>query len=441
MASTEGLVPITRAFLASYYDKYPFSLLPNKVSRLTSELRSLADDLCLQEFLPLDEEESLLAIEAKVQAPRKTDENFWKNREQIEEIIFLLEKSNWPDLVRKQGSAEEVEFAGLFGRWKEKFQKTLNTLQFFQSRNSESVFNTVMTYMPQDFRGTLIKQQRERSERNKQGEVDALVNSGGSIRERYALLWKQQMERRQQLAQLGSATGVYKTLVKYLVGVPQVLLDFIRQINDDEGPMEEQRQRYGPPLYSLTKMVINIRFLLALSWRRFEARKLQRQQITVLEEAIEVYTTEFERFVEFLGEVFANSPFFITAESAGAMGGEKNTEYKEISVAARRTYEVSLMVETVKSYITWDFSLVPGKINLDIGFSLEYIDSSGQKMVILPYKRCESDKGKFCTCMAGNYKLVWDNSYSTFFKKVLRVKVDCILPVSDSVSSEATESL
>lgn len=28
--------------------------------------------------------------------------------------------------------------------------------------------------------------------------------------------------RRRQLAQLGSATGVYKTLVKYLVGVPQV---------------------------------------------------------------------------------------------------------------------------------------------------------------------------------------------------------------------------
>lgn len=53
----------------------------------------------------------------------------------------------------------------------------------------------VMTYMPQDFRGTLIRQQRERSERNKQAEVDALINSGGSIRERYALLWKQQMER------------------------------------------------------------------------------------------------------------------------------------------------------------------------------------------------------------------------------------------------------
>lgn len=113
-----------------------------------------------------------------------------------------------------------------------------------------SYVSAVMTYMPQDFRGTLIKQQRERSERNKQAEVEALVNSGGSIRDRYALLWKQQMNRwgwlfllflthrlwinlhviadfflrRRQLAQLGFATGVYKTLVKYLVGVPQVFL-------------------------------------------------------------------------------------------------------------------------------------------------------------------------------------------------------------------------
>lgn len=54
---------------------------------------------------------------------------------------------------------------------------------------------TVMTYMPQDFRGSLIRLQRERSEKNKSAQVDALVNSGGSIRDRYALLWEQQMER------------------------------------------------------------------------------------------------------------------------------------------------------------------------------------------------------------------------------------------------------
>lgn len=57
------------------------------------------------------------------------------------------------------------------------------------------VYVSVMSYMPQDFRGTLIRQQRERSERTKQAEIDALIQSGCSIRNRYALLWKQQMER------------------------------------------------------------------------------------------------------------------------------------------------------------------------------------------------------------------------------------------------------
>lgn len=49
--------------------------------------------------------------------------------------------------------------------------------------------------MPQDFRSALLKQQRERSEKRRQGEVDALVAAGGSIQDKYALLWQQQMER------------------------------------------------------------------------------------------------------------------------------------------------------------------------------------------------------------------------------------------------------
>ncbi|KAF3657338.1 hypothetical protein FXO38_06750 [Capsicum annuum] len=78
---------------------------------------------------------------------------------------------------------------------------------------------------------------------------------------------------------------------------------------------------------------------------------------------------------------------------------------------------VSLTVDAINSYIAWDFSLVQGRVDMDIGFSMEYINPSGQRT------------GNFCTCLSGNYKLIWDNSYSTFFKKVLRFKVDCIPPV------------
>ena len=43
--------------------------------------------------------ETLLIRESEKQPPHKIDENLWKNREQIEEIIFLLETSNWPTSV------------------------------------------------------------------------------------------------------------------------------------------------------------------------------------------------------------------------------------------------------------------------------------------------------------------------------------------------------
>ncbi|EYU42068.1 hypothetical protein ABFS82_10G000100 [Erythranthe guttata] len=433
MVSTEGLVPITRSFLASYYDNYPFSPLSSDVSRLTDQIFAMATTDLLKDSPPT-QGESLLVQEAERQPPHKVDENMWKNREQIEEILFMLEPTHWPRAFQQQSTVEDAELVSLLGRLQENFKSTLSTLESFQAKNSEFVFNTVMTYMPQDFRGTIIRQQRDRSERNKQAAIDALISSGGSIRDKYALLWEQQMERRRQLAELGSATGVYKTLMKYLVGVPEVLMDFIRQINDDQGPMEEQRQRYGPPLYSLTKMAHSIRLLLSLLWGRLETSKLQKNQVVILEEAADVYTSEFQRFIKFIGEVFTNSPFFITAEDAGTLSIRKDDDYKEISVPAGSAHEVSLTVESVNSYIAWDFSLVQGKLNVDIGFSVECTNLSGEKTLILPYQRYEANQGNFCTCVPGNYKLIWDNSYSSFFKKVLRYKVDCIPPVVDSVS-------
>ncbi|CAN1356150.1 Protein DOUBLE-STRAND BREAK FORMATION [Linum perenne] len=390
MASTEGLVPITRKFLASYYDKYPFSPLSDDVSRLSSEIRSIILDLLKES--PPSSDESALVQQAECQPPHKVDENMWKNREQMEEILFLLEKPHWPHALQQPSTSDDNELASTFLSIQDKFQKTLKTLESFQSKNSERVFNIVMTYMPQDFRGTIIRLQRERSEKNKQAEVDALVSSGGSIHDKYTLLWQQQMDRRRQLAQLGSATGVYKTLVKYLVGVPEVLLDFIRQINDDEGPMEEQRHRYGPPLYSLTTMILFVRVFVLLSWSRYDAGKIHKDHIRVLEQAVDVYSNEFIRFITFISEVFANSPFFIPADSAGAIEGRNSDDYKEISIPAGKTHEVLLSVESINSYIAWDFSLTQGKMSMDIGFSVEYIDASSQKTLILPYRRCESDQ-------------------------------------------------
>jgi len=43
--------------------------------------------------------EAVLIEEADRLPPHKIDENMWKNREYIEETIFLLESSNWPEVV------------------------------------------------------------------------------------------------------------------------------------------------------------------------------------------------------------------------------------------------------------------------------------------------------------------------------------------------------
>ncbi|PUZ66854.1 hypothetical protein GQ55_3G376600 [Panicum hallii var. hallii] len=433
MATTEGLVPITRAYLARYYDKYPLAPLPDAATDLAARLRTLSADLAA--VAPIAPDEELLEQEAAGIPAHKIDENLWKNREQMEEILFLLNTSRRPVALQQKSTPEDAEIISKLDDIEAKLKDMLKKLEQFQIKNADNVFNTVMTYMPQDFRGTLIRQQRERSERNKQAEVDALVSAGGSIRDRYALLWKQQMERRVQLAQLGSATGVYKTLVRYLVGVPQVLLDFIRQINDDNGPMEEQRERYGPALYTLTKLVLAIRLYLHVSLARYEQRKIEQDDIAVLQQAVIIYTEEFWKFTEFIGKVFVNAPFFISAEDAGAVDARKCDEYKETIIPAGKTHEVILSVEAVNSYIAWDFSLQQGALNMDIGFHVEYISPSGEKTLILPYRRYEADQGNFCTVSAGSYKLVWDNSYSSFFKKSLRYKVDAVPPVVEPTVS------
>ncbi|OQU77726.1 uncharacterized protein LOC8066757 isoform X4 [Sorghum bicolor] len=412
MATTEGLVPITRTYLARYYDNYPLPPLPDATTDLAARLRALSADLAA--VAPITPDEELLEQEAAGIPAHKIDENLWKNREQMEEILFLINTSRRPVALQQKSTPEDAQIVCTLDDIEAKLKDMLKKLEQFQLENADSVFNTVMTYMPQDFRGTLIRQQRERSERNKQAEVDALVSAGGSIHDRYALLWKQQMERRVQLAQLGSATGVYKTLVRYLVGVPQVLLDFIRQINDDNGPMEEQRERYGPALYTLTKLVLAIRLYLHVSLARYGHRKIEKDDIDVLQQAVVIYTKEFLKFTVFIGEVFVNAPFFISAEDAGAMDAStKSDEYKEIIIPAGKTHEVILSVEAVNSYIAWDFSLQQGALN----------------MLILPHRRYEADQGNFCTVSSGSYKLVWDNSYSSFFKKILRYKVDAVPPV------------
>ncbi|KAL0923154.1 hypothetical protein M5K25_007201 [Dendrobium thyrsiflorum] len=136
-SSTEGLVPITRASLARYYDKYPAPAISEDVTRLTAELRSLSDNLL--EELPLTPGEQLVAEEADRNPPHKVDENLWKNREHIEEILYLLDKSHLSKLKATQEDADIDKFAEDL---QVPLQRALKTLEAFQSKNSDFVFNT-----------------------------------------------------------------------------------------------------------------------------------------------------------------------------------------------------------------------------------------------------------------------------------------------------------
>ncbi|PWA68701.1 GOLD-like protein [Artemisia annua] len=419
-ASTNGLVPITRAFLSSYYDKYPFPPISDDVTRLSDHLHTL---IHFVHFLfGLDESSENTSREPFLRRHKEhldicTRHVIFANNVILHThllTLFIDETLNGPVYFKSsQRSLKCKERRKIIPDEPNLDLESIPGLPFIGPTLNLLIITYSRSLFQLSGKGYCYK---KRNLNHHTKWTRTCGRTGSTLKKSFSCL-KALIGRnlRRQLSQLGSATGVYKTLVKYLVGVPQVLLDFIRQINDDHGPMEEQRQRYGPPLYALTKMVLNIRLYLSLSWWHYEDLKLQKNQISILEEAVQVYVSELERFLTFIGEVFANSPFFVTAEEAGAIEGIKNDGYSETTVAAGKTHE-------------------------DIGFSVEHTSSSGQKTLILPYRRCESDQGNFCTLMAGNYKLIWDNSYSTFFKKALRYKVDCIPPVVEPVSSTASEA-
>ncbi|KAK4395976.1 hypothetical protein Sango_1434200 [Sesamum angolense] len=164
---------------------YPLRRLLWKLVGIVEIMDKSSLSIARRESLLVEEAEHNLLIKLK---------NMWKNREQIEEILFMLEVPNWPRALQQQSTAEDAELASVLERLREKFNSTLKTLEYFQARNSEFVFNTVIW--------------------------------------RHAMAVSESYLVRRQLAELGSATGVYKTLMKYLVGVPELILPYRRYESD-----------------------------------------------------------------------------------------------------------------------------------------------------------------------------------------------------------------
>ena len=63
-----------------------------------------------------------------------------------------------------------------------------------------------------------------------QVQLEGLIKAGATIDEKYDMLWKNQMARRDKLAMLGQASGMWKALISYLAGHFQSASD--RRVDD-----------------------------------------------------------------------------------------------------------------------------------------------------------------------------------------------------------------
>jgi len=432
MAKQMKLVPLTREFLREFYKDLPIDPVPNDVEIKCNELKNQLENL--KSFGPQGLQEQFLADKVK-----RIDEAIWRNREQCEEIADNLKSEN---LAKKEIKLKEGKVSDeVIKLWMNNMtslcqmaQKGFDIIKSWQDTNIQRITKLVEKFLPSDFRLSIVKAHRERQERYNTAEIDKVIKSGAPIRTKYDLFWKQQMARRESLASVANANGVFKFVIKWLGGVPQELLDFIKQLNDDEGPLEEQRIKYGPKIYYLLDYGNKINTILAQIVNSectipFESTP-NKTNITDLTDlctkAFELYIREIPIFLTVLGDVLVKSPFFITPEQAAKYASANDK--LEMTINAAQKFEFNIEAES-GSQVMYEFTLQ----SKDIGFSVVREVKDGESEEIVPYQKFTSDKpikNIITVKTTGTYKLVWDNSYSYWNKKTINYQ--CIVIKADN---------
>lgn len=190
----------------------------------------------------------------------------------------------------------------------------------FQTKQSAHVSQVINSFLPQDFRATLFKAARQHSERTNSNALRELVAAGGSVRDKYKLMWEQQWKRRETLASVGNASGIWRYIIKYLAGVPEPLLQFAKEINSPKGPTEALRNKFGSALSELTHFAIELNALTATV--ELSTGPVPNSVNDCLNESLALYEHEVQQFVQLLETVITNSPFFIVPEQAAALRAE-----------------------------------------------------------------------------------------------------------------------
>ena len=378
----KDLVPITREFLKECYKRHPIEppskalqAYYEKIDIIARSTGSSSSDVWIPEPLP-----------------HKMDANIDLNRSQLEEIIALV-----PTGSRASKAA----------------QAALSAWERYQEECVEKVDRTVRSFLPNDFRLSIYNAFRARSKENFQREVASLMARGGTIKQKYELIWRHQQEQRQALISMGNAGGVWRAAMSIVAGIPPALLDFVKTINDDDGPADEFRVTYGPTQYFLTRFVNRVRVVLAAD--AADERALR---------CLEAYNRAVQEYVTLLEEVLQDSPFFVSRADI-LQGSNKNERVEDVVVSSKHTVCVPVGEGDV---LSWEFST-----NKDIKFAASFEESStiyDIHPLLLVNSHLAPVQGDFVAPCRGEVKLVFDNTYSWLTKKDLHIKTRLCNPVS-----------
>jgi hypothetical protein len=399
--ATADLVPITREFLRSYYAGY-------EVPALDGAFSSSAMMLSMSILQIQSQAASAPAIVASLTRPNATkiEETMFRCREQCE----LLNEA-----VAKAGAAAPPALSAAAAHC----MHVADLMEKFQLANTARVTKIVQDFLPQDFRGSMVQYQNKRSEAARKSEMEKLLQGGGTVADKYQLLWGHQLKRRETLASIGNASGLWKALVKFIAGVPSSLLNFVKTINDPEGPIEEMRLKFAPNLYVVRKALNDVHIAMCIALADPSTADALLPAIIPTCNALPVAVTSYLKYLE---QVMFTAPFFVTASqlSAQSAGGGGGGDGKvRTTVDAGKTFDAEFDLDA-NTIISWEFTTTNGK---DISFGV----LEGEKALV-PITRHDSHKAAV-KGQVGPFKseltviLRWDNTYSYLSGKDLEYSI------------------
>uniref|UniRef100_A0A7S1XEX4 GOLD domain-containing protein n=1 Tax=Compsopogon caeruleus TaxID=31354 RepID=A0A7S1XEX4_9RHOD len=366
---------------------------------------------------------------------KSLDRCMFNNRWQAEELAAVLRR----DIPKvKESALEALSDASIIAA------QVAKEFEIHQKGQREKVSKEVEKNLPQDLRITGLRMANERKEAKNRAAVESLMEHGGSVSDKYELLWQQQWERRKTLVDLGNATGIWRVVVKYVAGVPQVMLDFLKQINDPEGPNEEIRVKYGPNLYTLTKFIYRIhktaRAMVHYLKGSSDLEKVARSNAAASQilASVVLYDAEVKKYLALMTELNNKSPLFISTDTAWRVekSVRDNTrisaqdlvdeEWESLQIPPRISHGVPIDVTVARTVIIFQ-ARAPKDIRIGIS-----ADEEGTNWVLEPKIFCAApgimDHDHAQTLQAGTHFLIFDNSYSVMTRKIIEYRFTTVVP-------------